>query len=300
MKILILGSTGVVGSELLLELSSLSDVHLTSLSSADLDLYSQLEKLDEVVACLQPQIIINAAGFTDIDAIESNKNRGFLLNCLLPHRLAEICSLMSIQLIHFSSDNVFNGSKLSAYKETDSLSPINYYGWTKAHTDKLLLDNFGEYTTIFRISGIYSHMGRNFFVSFLKRIEKGNVVKVVDDISVSPTTANMVAKFIAQIIYSGKFYQMRGLYNLATKGSTSWFGFARKIVESLDVPNDLIVAVSSDSYSHKVKRPKMSILDCQKLENETFIDLPTWEDSFEEFMTIDSVKTLIPTFPLHA
>jgi dTDP-4-dehydrorhamnose reductase len=293
MNIFILGSTGIIGSDLCSELSYLSKVNLICLSSSDLDVYCNLEKLEKKVVEVQPDIIINAIGFTNIDTIENNKNKGFFLNCLLPHLLAEICYRMSIQLVHFSSDNVFDGLKNCPYTEKDKLSPINYYGWTKAHTDKLLLDNFQDSTTIFRISGIYSHIRKNFFTSFLNRLTTQNMVQVVDDISVSPTPAKLLAKFIAQLIDINKLSEIRGLYHLTPKGGTSWFDFAKMIVESLNLSDKLISPVSSDISSTKVKRPQMCLLVSQKLEDEIGIILPTWDEAFREFLDIDTVKRLI-------
>lgn len=293
MNIFLLGSTGIIGSNLCSELSYLSKVNLICLSSSDLDVYSNLEQLESKVVEVQPEIIINAIGFTNIDAIENNQNKGFFLNSLLPHRLAEICSRLSIQLVHFSSDNVFNGLKNCPYTEEDKLSPINYYGWTKAHTDKLLLNNFEDNITIFRISGIYSHIRKNFFTSFVKRLATQNMVEVVDDIIVAPTPAKLVATSIAQLIDSNQICKMRSIYNLTPKGSTSWFDFAKTIVESLELSGQLISAVPSNNYSTKVKRPQMCLLNSQKLEYETSIILPHWEEAFRNFISIDAVKFFI-------
>jgi len=296
MNICIIGSTGIIGSEILLELSCLPEVSLVGLSSSDLDLYFHLDKLEQVIVNLRPDIIINAVGFTDIDAIENNKNKGFFLNCLLPHCIAEICSQNTIKLIHFSSDNVFDGLKLLPYTEEDTFSPINYYGWTKAHTDKLLLSSFAESTTIFRISGIYSHMRKIFFTSFLKRIATNNILEVVVDIYISPTPANLIAKSIAQLISRNELLQMKGIYHLTARGGTSWFEFAKLIVDALNFSDKSVVPVSSEFYSTIAKRPKMNLMTSQKLEDSTSLNLPTWQESFRYFISLSHTQSLISSY----
>lgn len=296
MKICLLGSTGIIGSDLALQLSHLSTVELVSLSSSDLDLYSYLQELETVLREIQPQIIINAVGFTNIDAIANHQNKGFFLNCLLPHILGEFCDRHSIQLIHFSSDNVFDGAKNSYYIEEDQLSPINYYGWTKAHTDLLLLQYFPHHSTIFRISGIYSQNRKNFFTSFLHRLATQKQLEVVNDIIVAPTPSRLVAKLITELINNQKLFSLRGIYHLTPKGSSSWFDFANTIVSALQLSDKSISPVSIESYSTTVKRPRNCLLLSQKLEQETGLVLPHWEDEFREFITADGLQSLIKQY----
>lgn len=296
MKVCILGSTGIIGNELLLQLSTLPQVTVTGLSSSNIDLYCNLDKLDKCLAELRPDILINASGFTDIDGIEQKKQQGFFLNALVPHCLAEICSRMSMQLVHFSTDNVFDGSQNIPYVEDRLLSPINYYGWTKAHADKILLNNFADSTTIFRISAIYSHMKKNFFTSFLKRLIIQDIVEVVDDIKVAPTPARLVSNCIMELAKSDELFKMRGVYHLTTKGETSWFGFARIIAESLNLSNKIVLPVSSDLHCSNVKRPKMCLLDSGKLERQTSINLIDWQDSFQDFLSTDSAQAFVKTY----
>lgn len=293
MNVVILGSTGIIGSQLLSDLSCFSQFHLIPLSSCDLDLYCNLEQLESRIIGLQPDIVINAVGFTNIDAMENDKNKGFFLNCLFPHRLAEICYRLSIQLVHFSSDNVFDGLKTDPYTEEDKLCPINYYGWTKAHVDKVLLESFCDNTVIFRISGIYSYIRKNFFTSFLERLAKQNTIDVVNDIVVAPTPVTLVSKSITELIYNNQISKMKGVYNLTPKGNTSWFDFAKMVIRSMKLENKSILPISCGAYSSKVKRPKMCLLDSQKLENKTCISLPTWENALQEFMSLDTVNLLV-------
>ncbi|MBG0744393.1 MAG: SDR family oxidoreductase [Cylindrospermopsis raciborskii KL1] len=296
MNIVVMGSTGIIGSQIFSCLSCFSQLRLIPLSSSNLDIYRSLEQLEKMILALEPNIVINAVGFTNIDEIEENKNKGFFLNCLFPHCLAEICYRSSIQLVHFSSDNVFNGLKNEPYTEEDKLSPINYYGWTKAHTDEFLVNSFFDTAIIFRISGIYSYTRKNFFTSFLQRLAKQDTLDVVSDIFVAPTPATLVAKSIAELIHNKQIFTMRGVYNLTPRGKTSWFGFAKIIVDTIKPQNKSIFPVTSEIFSSKVKRPKMCILNSQKLENKTSISLPNWEEALEEFINLDNVKFLVNQF----
>jgi dTDP-4-dehydrorhamnose reductase len=106
----------------------------------------------------------------------------------------------------------------------------------------------------------------------------------------------LVAKSIAELIHNKQIFTMRGVYNLTPRGKTSWFGFAKIIVDTIKPQNKSIFPVTSEIFSSKVKRPKMCILNSQKLENKTSISLPNWEEALEEFINLDNVKFLVNQF----
>jgi len=265
MKVLVVGSTGIVGKELCNFLSASADV--IGISRSDIDFTCNLTALEEIVKSSRPDIIINACGYTDIDLIEKNKTYGFTLNCLLPYYLANLCQQMKIYLIHFSSDNVFDGMKLSPYLESDTLAPINYYGWTKAQTDKMLRDFPDLNVIVFRISGVYSKIRKNFFTAFMRKVEEENTEKipVVNDICITPTPSFFIAEIISQLILSQKIFEMAYFYNLVPNSNTTWFGFAESVINLLNLSNKVIVPVSIDVYSTEIKRPKMCLLNNHKI-----------------------------------
>jgi len=283
MKALIIGSTGIVGKELYANLSTSIDV--IGISKTDIDISSNINALEGVINASNPDMIINACGCTDIDLIENNKTYGFTLNCLLPYYLASICQQTKTYLIHFSSDNVFDGTKLSPYVENDNLKPINYYGWTKAQADKILTDFPELSVTIFRISGVYSKIRKNFFTSFIRKLEEPNTKKipVVNDISVTPTPSFFIAKTLSQLVLSKKIFEMSHIYNLVPNSSTTWFGFAESIVKSLNIGSKFIYPVSVDEYSTEVKRPKMCLLSNQKINTVIPIE-KDWEILLHQFL----------------
>jgi dTDP-4-dehydrorhamnose reductase len=280
MKICIVGATGIIGQALVQRLRDRAE--LLCLSSADYDLRADLAPLGEFLLAQAPDVIINATALTQIDYVETHKIEGFLLNTLLPYHLAELCQQCNAHLIHFSSDNVFDGLKSSAYTETDALTPLNYYGHTKAQADITLETQFAAIATVLRISGIYSPYRKNFLTSFLNRVKEHDSVQVVDDIFVAPTPDFIVANAVGDLIQSGQ--ALKGTYHLSAGDSTSWFGFSSKLLESLGIRDKQLVPISSDTYKIEAKRPKRCILDSSKLEQHADLNLPSWEEALQDFV----------------
>ena len=225
MKILITGANGLLGHELT---SILKDHTLILLSHSQLDI-SDSESVNKQIDSSSPDIVINSAAYTQVDACESNYDLVYSSNALGPKNLAIKCKELDIPLIHISTDYVFEGNEKEnlPLKENDKLGPKTVYGKTKLEGEKLVQENCDKYF-ILRTAWLYGE-GKNFVKTMLYLSKKNKELKVVNDQIGSPTYAKDLAKAIKEII--DKKSDKYGIYHVTNKGEVSWYEFAKKIFE---------------------------------------------------------------------
>jgi dTDP-4-dehydrorhamnose reductase len=285
MKILLLGRNGQVGWELARTLGPLGEV--VALGSRELDL-TEAEAIRRTVRLHGPDLIVNAAAYTAVDAAESDRERAFAVNAVAPGILAEEAARLSAALIHYSTDYVFDGRKMSPYEEIDAARPLNVYGASKLAGEKAVAAVGGPHL-ILRLSWVYGLRGRNFLRTMLRLATERQTLRVVDDQVGAPTWSRMVAEATAAIVAGAHAHggivswlsDKGGLYHLAAAGQTSWCGFARAIIEHAPglarrVP---VEAITSADYPTPAARPAYSVLDGRRLARVFGIRLPDWKIS---------------------
>ena len=281
-KILLLGSTGQLGQTLKQALKK--DYVLTEINRPEL-VFSDKGGLKEKILKLNPQIIINSSAFTAVDLAEKKKKEAELANFYGPSFLARIAKKLDSLLIHFSTDYVFNGFKIQAYKETDKCNPLNVYGETKRKGELAILESNCK-CLILRTGWVYSHLRSNFLLTILKLASSKSTIKVVDDQFGSPTSTEQIS--LACLEFTKKYLKGDinefGLFHLSALGKTNWYGFALEILdqaEKLDfdliLSKENIVPVTSEEYGAKAIRPKNSFLDVSKILSHIDVDLFTWQ-----------------------
>jgi dTDP-4-dehydrorhamnose reductase len=235
-------------------------------------------------------VIVNAAAYTAVDKAEADAERASAINGQAPGVLAEEATRLGILLVHYSTDYVFDGSKLEPYVETDVPNPRNVYGMTKLEGD-LAVQSAGCDYLILRTSWVYGARGSNFLLTMLRLAGERPELRIVDDQIGSPTTSECIAQATASILAqllspSGGGLQGRsGIYNLSSSGETSWYGFARTLFEKsaatsgTPIPN--LVPISTSDYPQAAKRPANSRLSGQRLEETFGVCLPYWEDALD-------------------
>ena len=283
MKILILGSKGQLGIELK---NSLKDSgELLNLSKDELDITDK-EKVIEVLSNFQPNFVINACAFTNVEEAENNAEIAFKVNGEAIGFIAKEVFSRKIKLIHFSTDYVFDGLKIGKYTEEDSTNPINVYGHSKLLGEQLIKQSKCHYY-IFRTTWVVSKNGKNFAKTILNLIKNKSEIKVIKDQIGVPTSTELISKVIKNLITSSLNDQVweKGIYNLTPIGSSSWFDVARYIYQiaiennlKLSLNIDDISPILSRNYPSKVKRPLNSLLDISKVNKMIDFDLPKWED----------------------
>jgi dTDP-4-dehydrorhamnose reductase len=277
MKILITGANGLLGHELS---SLLKDHTLILLSHSQLDI-SDSESVNKQIDSSSPDIIINSAAYTQVDACETNYDLAFQSNAIGPKNLAIKCKQLGIPLIHISTDYVFEGNekKNSPLVENDKLGPKTVYGKTKLEGEKMVQENCEKYF-ILRTAWLYGE-GKNFVKTMLSLSKKNNELKVVNDQIGSPTYAKDLAKAIKEIIE--KKSDKYGIYHVTNKGEVSWYEFAKKIFEIKNIEIK-VNSCTSEEFPRPAPRPHYSVLSNQKWIDAGFTPMRDYEEALNEYL----------------
>jgi dTDP-4-dehydrorhamnose reductase len=282
MKIMLTGSNGQLGREIH-EVLVANDYEVIALTHDDCDL-EDLFTMKELILKHMPQVLINTAAFHNVEACEIDTKKAFKINAEAPAFIARMCNYLSIKLIHFSSDYVFNGKNNSPYAENDTPEPLNIYGLSKLKGENLINASCCKHLII-RVSGLYGKYpcraknGLNFVQLMLKLAKERGEVKVVTDEIVSPTSTKSIAKMMDDFLQR----DLQGTIHVSSEGSCSWNEFAKEIFEYTDTPVRLLDAKSSD-FPSKVARPAYSVLDNKYIYSKGFHRMPHWRESLHTYL----------------
>ena len=228
---------------------------------------------------------INCAAYTAVDRAESEKESAFLINAEAAGNLATICKAHQAQLIHISTDYVFDGTSTVPYKEEDKISPINVYGASKLRGEELVLNHNAE-AVIIRTSWVYSSFGNNFVKTMLRLLKERESINVVNDQYGCPTYAADLAGVIMTIIEKENGdHSQTGIFNYCNEGKTTWYEFAKAIKKYIK-SKCAIEPVPSSAYSVQAARPKYSVLDTTKIKETFGITIPNWKDSLNACLSL--------------
>jgi len=286
MRILLTGPTGQIGRELRRALPALGEV--IAVDRAQMDL-TDPEGIRKIVRSIGPDLVVNAAGYTDVDRAEREEELAHRINATAPGILAQEATRLGAALIHYSTDYVFNGRATSPYMPKDEPDPINAYGRTKLAGEKAVSAS-GCASLIIRTSWVYSTRGSNFLSSILEQAPNKRELRVVDDQFGCPTWSRTVAQATTQIIaralvpqgQAWSFAEAGGIYHLTCQGVTSRFGLARRIIELAEIsPEPTVVPVPTEAHAAAADRPRFSALCCDSTVRQFEIELPHWESALE-------------------
>jgi dTDP-4-dehydrorhamnose reductase len=218
---------------------------------------------------------INCAAYTAVDKAEIEIEAAFLTNATAVGNLAAICKQYQTQLIHISTDYVFDGTGISPYKETDAVNPVSVYGLSKLKGEELILQN-NPAAIIIRTSWVFSAHGNNFVKTMLRLMKEKDTLNVVNDQFGCPTYAADLAAAIMQIINaSPSVIHNTSIFNYCNQGVTSWYNFALTIKEFTG-SNCLINPIPTMQYPTPAKRPQYSVLDTASIQSTFGINIPHW------------------------
>jgi len=278
-RLLVLGKSGQVGTELQRSLTPLGEVIALDRVEANLDDAAQLER---AVLDASPDVIVNAGAYTAVDKAESDPEKADRTNHLAVAELADLALQRDAWLIHYSTDYVFDGRKPSPYVETDPTNPISVYGRTKCAGETAALES-GANVIVFRTSWVHAGHGHNFIRTILRLAAERDSLSVVDDQVGAPTSAALIADRTADAIRDEVLDP--GVYHLAAAGETSWYGLACFVVETalslgaaLTVTPERIKPVPTTAYPTPARRPANSRLDTSKLRAALGVSLPDWRE----------------------
>ncbi|NOL49918.1 dTDP-4-dehydrorhamnose reductase [Pelistega europaea] len=235
-----------------------------ALTSAELDITHQ-EDVRRQVFNFQPDVIVNAAAYTNVEQAEKNPVQAFAVNADGVHYLALVAEQVGARLFHLSTDYVFDGNKRTPYQETDTPNPLNVYGHSKLVGEQMALA-YCKKAVVLRTSWVFSEYGQNFVKTMLRLGREQNTIHVVDNQWGCPTYAGDVADIIIQLIQQDKI--LNGLYHYCGNQIMTWYEFAQRIFTtgaSIKTPH--IIPISSNQYSTIAARPQYSVLSMDLLAN---------------------------------
>ncbi len=282
-RILLLGRTGQVGSELLRLLPGLGRVSAPTRETADL---CAPESLRALVRRECPDTIVNAAAYTNVDGAESEPELAFKANAEAPRVLADAAAACGALLVHYSTDYVFDGCGMHPYREGDPVRPLNVYGRSKLAGEQAVL-GAGCRTLIFRTSWIYGLRGRNFLLTVRRLAAEGKPLRIVSDQVGAPTWCRSVAMATVDAlrrIQAGS--GASGVFHMTCGGQTNWCDFARAFLP----PGTPVEAISTEAFPRPAVRPRFSVLDNSRLETELGIRLPSWGQALRDCLGCGDLK----------
>jgi dTDP-4-dehydrorhamnose reductase len=233
-------------------------------------------------------LIINCAGYTQVDKAEQEAELADQINHLAVKQLASIASNQRAKLIHISTDYVFVGESDKPYLETDTPNPINVYGRTKLAGEKALQTLMPINAIIIRTSWLYSEYGSNFVSAMLRLGRERDELSVINDQMGSPTYATDLADAILEIIRHNKFReegQTTQIYNYSNEGEISWYEFAKEIFKIEKIGCE-VHPVTSQQYPTPAKRPRNTLMKKDKIVKVFNIKISNWKSSLNTCMTI--------------
>lgn len=288
MNILLLGKGGQVGWELQRALAPLGHITAHDVDTAD---FTQPDQVAAIVRAVQPQVIVNAAAHTAVDKAESEPDVARLINAATPGALAKEAAQLNALLVHYSTDYVFDGSGHAPRDENAPTAPLSVYGQTKLEGEQQIIAS-GCRHLIFRTSWVYAARGGNFAKTMLRLAAERDQLKVINDQIGSPTGADLLADVTAHAVRAAHGNPaLAGLYHLVADGETSWYDYARYVIEwarkhgqAVRVQPEDIIPVPTTEYPTPAKRPLNSRLTTAKLKQAFGLQLPHWQQGVERML----------------
>ena len=276
MQILILGHKGMLGTALMQRLGPFHAV--VGKDVEDFDLTSP-DSCRELIAAEKPEVVINAAAYTNVDGAESDAERCFAVNAAGVQNITAACRGRRIRIVHFSTDYVFDGTAAAPYREEDPPAPRGVYAASKAAGEKYLQEGSDDYLLI-RTAWLYGPTGKNFVKTILEKALHNPTLRVVDDQVGCPTYSRDLAGAVAVLLEQGH----RGIFHVTNRGSCSWYEFTRKILAGAGFNRVSVEPVKTADLGLAAPRPAYSVLSSAKFTAATGKTLRFWPLALEDFL----------------
>jgi dTDP-4-dehydrorhamnose reductase len=277
MRMLVMGHKGMLGSDLMEVLGR--DHEVSGVDIGEFDITSGPDCLRVVGEC-NPEVIVNAAAYTDVDGCETNREACFAVNAEGVRNIAYACKDSGAKIVHYSTDYVFDGTKGEPYLEDDPCRPINTYGASKRKGEELLIET-AENHVLIRTAWLYGRQGKNFVKAILAKARDEGMLRVVDDQVGSPTFSFDLAQATKLLVER----DCRGIYHVTNRGVCSWFQFAQRILEYAQVSGVTVEPIKSHELSRKAARPAYSVLSNRKFMEATQKTMRPWQVALNDYLT---------------
>jgi dTDP-4-dehydrorhamnose reductase len=277
MKILIIGSKGTLGQALA---DAFSDMEPILWDKNELDITDEKEAIKKI-SWLKPEVILNAAAYTDVDGAEKNEELANKINGYAAGNLARAAKLVGAVLVQYSTDYVFDGTKKEGYSEKDETKPVSVYGSSKLLGETEAQRGYDKVYVI-RLSRLFGKAGsgagskKSFIDLMLDLASRNKELNVVDEELSSPTYAPDITKRTREIIEKKEPF---GIYHLANSGSCTWYDFAKEIfkIKGVDI---VLNRVDGNYFKRDAKRPAYSVLLNTKLPATR-----PWQEALREYLS---------------
>ncbi len=281
MKVLVLGAQGMLGRDLVPILSTAHEVVGRDLGDFDI---TDAGAVEREIRSIRPQVVVNAAAYTNVDGCESRRETAFAANAGGPLNIAQACAQIAAKMVHLSTDYVFDGSSPVPYVEGDRPNPLNVYGESKLAGEKGVQSAAPDYVIV-RTEWLYGPHGKNFVDTILALTEKQQEIRVVDDQKGSPTFTADLSRAIFELLQ----IDARGVFHVTNSGCCTWFEFACRIL-SAGKRNVKITPISSSELGRPARRPPNSVLNCFRFEQATGRKMRSWSEALQEYLAFKFLR----------
>lgn len=274
---MIIGSEGMLGHDLVDVLSIKHEVTTTTIDTLDI---TDIEKTIKTVKRNNPDVLIHAAAFTDVDGSESNPDLAYKVNAIGTRNVAVACREADCAMVYICTDYVFDGTNTKPYYEYDQTKPLGVYGKTK-HLGEVYLRDILNKFYIIRTAWLYGYHGPNFVSTMLKLAETNDEISVVNDQFGSPTYTVDLANAIATIIKRPSY----GIYHITNSENCSWYDFAKEIFKQANIKVNL-KPVSTEEFPRPAPRPRFSVLKNYNWEMEGYPKIRSYKEALKDYIKL--------------
>ncbi|MCM1304748.1 MAG: dTDP-4-dehydrorhamnose reductase [Lachnospiraceae bacterium] len=276
MRVLVTGVGGQLGHDVVIELEK-RGMEAVGVDIQEMDI-TDASGVDRVIRDAAPDAVIHCAAYTAVDAAEENVEVCRKVNADGPRNIAAVCKDLDIKMVHISTDYVFDGQGEHVWEPEDACAPRSVYGQTK-YEGELAVRELLEKYFIVRIAWAFGSNGKNFVKTMLKLAENHDTITVVNDQIGSPTYTYDLARLLVDMVQTEKY----GVYHATNEGFCSWYDFACAIFREAGL-NVKVIPVTSAEYGAKATRPMNSRMSKEKLTENGFERLPSWEDALKRYI----------------
>ena len=277
MRVLVTGGKGQLGYDVMNELSK-RGLEGIGVDVEEMDI-TDAAACQSVITQAKPDAVIHCAAYTAVDAAEDNMELCRKVNAEGTRNIARVCAGLDIKMMYISTDYVFNGTGERPWEPDDHREPLNVYGLTKYEGEIAVEQNLQKYFIV-RIAWVFGVNGKNFIKTMLRLGKERGAVSVVDDQVGSPTYTYDLARLLVDMIQTEKY----GRYHATNEGLCSWYEFACEIFRQAGMDEVQVSPVSSEQFPAKAKRPFNSRMSKEKLSENGFERLPSWQDALGRYL----------------
>ncbi len=278
MKVLVTGVKGQLGFDVMNELKK-RGLEAVGADIEEMDITDE-ESVNRFIMAAKPDAVIHCAAYTAVDAAEENEDICRRVNADGTRNIAKVCKELDCKMIYISTDYVFDGQGSRPWEPDEERHPLNVYGQTK-YEGELAVQELLEKYFIVRIAWVFGVNGKNFVKTMLNLAQTHDTLTVVNDQYGSPTYTYDLARLLVDMVQTDKY----GIYHATNEGICTWYEFACEIFKQANVAVK-VLPVSAAEYRAKAKRPENSRMSKEKLTENGFERLPSWQDALGRYLAV--------------